>query len=268
MDKLRFQCFGTGSSGNCYYIGNGKYGILIDAGISVRNIRKTLANSGLSLSDIMAVFITHDHADHIKHVGTLGEKYRIPVYATEKIHEGIQRNYCVTEKLYASKKHININQTTEIGDLRITSFPVSHDASESVGYSVEYLDKTWVVATDLGYIGDEAAQHLRKADYVVIEANYDEEMLEKGPYPFPLKERIRANTGHLSNDQIGEFLAENFNKNIKKIFLCHLSKENNRPEIAYTTVKQYLEDKQIIVGQDVEVVPLERLTPSEMFIAP
>ena len=266
MDKLRFQCFGTGSSGNCYYIGNGMYGILIDAGISVRNIRKTLAVNGLNLSNIMAVFITHDHADHIKHVGTLGEKYRIPVFATQKIHEGIQRNYCVTEKLHASKKYLDINQTTEIGDLRITPFPVSHDASESVGYTVEYGDKTLAVATDLGYIGDEAAQHLRRADHIVIEANYDEEMLQKGPYPFLLQERIRANTGHLSNDQTGKFLAENYNKNIKNIFLCHLSKENNSPETAYATVKRYLEEKQVIVGKDVEVIPLERLVPSKMFV--
>ena len=266
MNNLRFQCFGTGSSGNCYYVGNGRYGILIDAGIPVRNIRKTLADNGLSLSDIMAVFITHDHVDHIRAAGVLGEKYHIPVFATAKIHEGIQRSYCVTEKLYSSRKFIDVSETITITDIKITSFPVSHDASECVGYTVEYNDKRLTIATDLGYINDEAANHLRKADYIIIETNYDDDMLQKGPYPFPLKERIRANTGHLSNEQAGIFLAENYNENIKTIFLCHLSKENNKPEIAYTTVQQYLEEKQIIVGKDVGVIPLERLVPSKMFV--
>jgi phosphoribosyl 1,2-cyclic phosphodiesterase len=266
MDKLCFQCFGTGSSGNCYYIGNGRYGILIDAGIPIRNIKRNLSNIGVDLSAIRAVFVTHDHIDHIKAVGVLGEKYHVPVFTTGKIHEGIQRNYGVTQKLFGSKRQIEVNSTVEIEDIKITSFPVSHDASECVGYTVEYKSKAFSIATDLGYISSEAAEHLRKADYVVIEANYDEEMLRKGPYPVYLQERIRANTGHLSNEQAGLFLAENYNERLKNIFLCHLSKENNTPATAYTTVKQHLEQKQIIVGQDVELIPLERLNPSKLYV--
>jgi len=266
MDKLRFQSFGSGSSGNCYFIGNASYGILIDAGIGVRTIHKCLRNLGLDFGNIWGVFVTHDHADHIKSVGVIGEKYNIPIYATQLTHDGIQRSYCVTEKLFGSKKHIAINETIILGDLRITAFPVSHDASDNVGYTVEYKDKRFTFATDLGYVSQEAAQHLKLADYMVFEANYDEYMLDQGSYPVHLKKRIKANTGHLSNDQAGRFLAENYNENMKHIFLCHLSRENNLPEIAFQTIEDHLLAQNIIVGKHLNLVTLNRFTPSELYV--
>lgn len=268
MDKLRFQSFGSGSSGNCYYIGNATSGLLIDAGIGVRFIRKNLKNIGLDFENLWGVFVTHDHADHIKAVGPIGEKHRVPIYATTKIHEGIHKSYCVTEKLYSSKKIIEIGQTIQVGDFKVTSFPVSHDATDNVGYTIEYKEKRFTFATDLGFVSEEAAQHLSSADYVVLEANYDEQMLLNGSYPTHLKNRIISNTGHLSNDQCGLFLAENYNKGLKHIFLCHLSRDNNLPELAYTTVQNHLEEKQIVIGVDLQLVTLERMTPSELFILP
>ncbi len=266
MDKLRFQSFGSGSSGNCYYIGNASNGLLIDAGLSVRTIRRNLRNLGLDFENIWGVFVTHDHADHIKAVGPLGEKHRIPIYSTRLVHEGIQRSYCVTEKLYSSKKYIEKGETIEVGEFRITAFPVSHDASDNVGYTIEYKEKRFTFATDLGFVGEEAAEQLNQADFMVLEANYDEQMLREGPYPIHLKNRIIAKTGHLCNDQTGTFLAENFNKRLQHIFLCHLSRENNLPELAYTTIQNYLADKQIIVGTDVQLVTLDRMNPSELYI--
>lgn len=266
MDRLRFQSLASGSSGNCYFIGNASFGILIDAGIGVRTIRKCLRNIGLDFENIWGVFVTHDHADHIKAVGSLGEKHKIPVYATRKTHEGIYRSYCVTEKLYECRRFIEIYETVQLGDIKITPFPVSHDATDSVGYTVEYKEKRFTFATDLGYISDEAAEHLRLADYMVLEANYDVQMLDSGSYPVHLKNRIKAKTGHLSNDQTGEFLAANFNANMKYVFLCHLSRENNMPEIAYTTVGNYLSEKNIVPGRDVKVVTLDRYTPSDLYI--
>ena len=234
MDKLQFQSFGSGSSGNCYYIGNASSGILIDAGIGVRSIRRNLRNIGLDFENIWGIFVTHDHADHIKAVGPLGEKHRIPIYSTRQVHEGIQRSYCVTEKLYSSRKLIEKNETLELGDFKITAFHVSHDSTDCVGYTVEYKEKRFTFATDLGYIGEEAVSQLMQADYLVLEANYDEQMLLQGSYPVHLKNRIIAKTGHLSNDQAGRFLAENYNERMQHIFLCHLSRENNLPEVAYT----------------------------------
>jgi len=266
MDKLRFQCFGSGSSGNCYFIGNASNGLLIDAGIGVRSIRKCLRNLGLDFENLWGVFVTHDHADHIKAVGPMGEKHRVPIYTTRSVHEGIQRSYCVTEKLYTSKKYIEKNETVVVGDFKVTAFPVSHDATDNVGYTVEYKEQRFTFATDLGYIGKEVAAHLALADFIVLEANYDVQMLEQGSYPIHLKRRIAADTGHLSNDQAGLYLAENYNGKLQHIFLCHLSRENNLPNIAYTTIQNYLENKQVVVGKDVQLITLDRLTPSEIYI--
>jgi len=266
MDKLRFQSFASGSSGNCYFIGNASYGILIDAGIGIRTIKRNLKNLGLDFANIWAVFVTHDHADHIKAVGVLGEKYNVPVYATHKTHEGIYRSYCVTERLYNSRKFLETGVPVQIGDFKITAFPVSHDATDNVGYTVEYKEKRFTFATDLGYVGEEVAEHLRNADFMVLEANYDVDMLDNGSYPPHLKKRIKASTGHLSNDQAGDFLGANYNEKMKYIFLCHLSRENNMPEIAYSTIKNYLENSHVKVGTDVNLVTLDRFIPSELYV--
>ncbi len=266
MDKLRFQSFASGSSGNCYYIGNVSQGILIDAGIGVKTIRKCLRNIGLDFENILGVFVTHDHADHIKSVGVLGEKYNIPIYSTELVHQGIARNYGVTEKLFQSKRFIEKNNAFTIGDFTVTAFLVSHDATDNVGYTVEYKGKRFVFATDLGYVGEEAAMHLEQANYMVFEANYDEQMLDGSMYPPHLKLRIKADTGHLSNTQCGMFLAKTYKEHLKYVFLCHLSRENNIPDIAFETVKSFLDDKNIVVGQDVELITLNRYIPSELYI--
>lgn len=266
MDQLRFQSFASGSSGNCYFLGNASKGILIDAGIGVRTIRKNLKAIGLDFQHIWGIFVTHDHADHIRAIGSLGEIHHIPVYTTRKIHEGINKSYCVTEKLNGSKRYLEKNETVDVGGFRVTSFPVSHDATDSVGYTVEYNGIRFSFATDLGYVGDEAADHLRQANYMVFEANYDEQMLSDGPYPADLKRRIRANTGHLSNDQAGEFLSANYQDGLKSVFLCHLSKENNHPDVAFKTICTYLENKNIHVGEDIRVVVLDRFTPTELYL--
>lgn len=266
MDRLRFQSFASGSSGNCYFIGTACTGILIDAGIGVRTIKRNLRAIGLDFSKLMAVFVTHDHADHIRAIGSLGEIHHVPVYATQKTHEGINRSYCVTTKLNGSRRYIEKNETVEIDAFKITAFPVSHDASDSVGYTVEYQGKRFTVATDLGYIGEEAGIHLKAANYMVFEANYDEHLLSISDYPEDLKRRIRSHTGHLSNAQTGEFLAGNYKKHLDYIFLCHLSKENNHPDVAYTTVKSCLESKNIKVGEDVQLITLERHAPTEMIV--
>ena len=259
MDKLRFQSFGSGSSGNCYYIGNASNGLLIDAGLGVRTIRKCLRNLGLDFENIWGVFVTHDHADHIKAVGPIGEKHHVPVYSTRKVHEGIQRSYCVTEKLYSSRKFIEKGETVQIGEFKVTAFHVSHDATDNVGYTIEYKEKRFTFATDLGFVSEDVAIHLTQADYL-------EQMMRQGSYPIHLQNRITAVTGHLSNDQAGLFLAENYNERMQHIFLCHLSRENNLPELAYTTIQNHLDEKQIIVGKDVQLVTLNRMNPSELYV--
>lgn len=265
MDRLKFQSLASGSSGNCYFVGNASYGILIDAGIGSRTIRKCLRNIGLDFDKIWGVFVTHDHADHIRGVGSMGERFHIPVYSTRKVHEGIDRSYCVTHDLSACRRYVEKGETVKVGEMNVTAFPVSHDATDSVGYTVEYRGTRITFATDLGYAGSEVMEHMKRADYLVLEANYDERMLREGSYPYHLKQRIMASTGHLSNDQAGVCLAENYREQLKHVFLCHLSKENNLPELALQTIARHLENRQIVVERDLELTVLERLSPSMLY---
>jgi phosphoribosyl 1,2-cyclic phosphodiesterase len=263
---LKFLSLASGSSGNCYFIGTEGYGILLDAGISMRSIKRALRDNGIGLEQIMAVFITHDHADHIMAVGSLGEKYGIPVYATELVHEGIENSRFLAEKLSTSRRIIEKEVAVYIKDFKITAFNVPHDASDCVGYLVDYKHHKWVLATDIGNIDEKVSEYIRLANHLVIEANYDKEMLFQGNYPDFLKERISNGHGHLSNTQAAEFLAANFDLHLKNIWLCHLSLENNHPDLAYKTIEMAMGGYGIRIGKDVNVAVLKRTTPSEIFI--
>jgi phosphoribosyl 1,2-cyclic phosphodiesterase len=256
---------GSGSSGNCYYLGTDTYGILIDAGIGIRTIKKTLKETGIAMDSISAVLITHDHADHIKAVGNLGEKMGIPVYTTKEVHIGINKSYCMTEKLRTSAHYLCKETPIKIMDFTVEAFEVPHDGTDNVGYCIEYDGKTFVFLTDLGEITPTAARYICRANYLVIEANYDEEMLRMGTYPQYLKERIACSTGHLCNRVTAKFLAEHYSDKLHFIWLCHLSKDNNHPALAYKTVEMELMQKGITVGRDVQLVALKRSTPSELY---
>jgi phosphoribosyl 1,2-cyclic phosphodiesterase len=256
----------SGSSGNCYYLGTDTYGILIDAGIGIRTIKKSLKDYGLSLDRIRAVLVTHDHADHIKGVGHVGEKSGIPVYTTAAIHEGISRSYCVTEKLRTMARTLEKEQTLTIEDFAITAFEVPHDGTDNVGYYIVVDGKRFTFLTDLGHITATAAHYISLAQYLIIEANYDEEMLRMGPYPFHLKQRIQGANGHMSNRETAEFLANHLPADLKYVWLCHLSKDNNHPDLALKTVEMAMKEKNIQVGRDVQVIALKRTTPTGAFV--
>ncbi len=263
--RLKFLSFGSGSSGNCYFLGTDEYGILIDAGIGIRTVRKVLKDNDIDFSKILAVFITHDHADHIKSAGCLGEKYGIPVYATEEVHRGIQSSRHVSEPLYSSKRLIEKEIPLQIRDFTLTAFEVPHDGTDNVGYYITYGDQKITIATDVGHITDTVAKYLRLGNHLIVEANYDEEMLQRGNYPYFLKERIISPTGHLSNHETAEFLAHNFDLHVKNIWLCHLSKDNNHPELACKTVEMAMAQYGIRIGKDVNLSALKRTNPSEVF---
>jgi phosphoribosyl 1,2-cyclic phosphodiesterase len=263
---LKFLSLASGSSGNCYYVGTDNYGVLFDAGIGIRFLKKVLKENGIALEQIMAIFITHDHADHIRSVGGLGEKYGIPVYATEKVHAGIAGSGYADEKLYASRRIIEKEIAVCIKDFKITAFDVPHDTNECVGYLVAYKQHKLVLATDVGHINEKVGEYIRLANHLIVEANYDREMLQQGKYPSFLKERISNGNGHLCNSEIAEFLAANFDLHLKNIWLCHLSKDNNHPELAYKTVEMAMQQYGIRIGKDVNLIALKRTTPSEMFI--
>lgn len=263
--KLSFISLASGSSGNCYYLGTSEYGILIDAGIGIRTIKKVLKENGIDLSQIVAVLITHDHADHIKTVGCLGEKHNIPVYTTERVHSGIERSRYVEETLYGSRRIIMKEIPFTIKAFEITAFEVPHDSSDNVGYHIVWGNQKFTFATDVGHITETIATYLRKANHLILEANYDEEMLRFGSYPAFLKERVSSKTGHLSNREAAEFIATNFHEGLKNVWLCHLSKDNNHPELAVKTMDHRLFQEGIRLGKDLQLSALKRTTPSERF---
>lgn len=264
--NLKFMSLASGSSGNCYYLGTDGYGILIDAGIGIRTIKRTLKENSIPFETIIGLFVTHDHADHIKAAGCLGEKYCIPVYTTERILDGMNRSYCMTEKLYSARRAIVKDVPFVLRDFVVTPFEVPHDGTDNVGFLVEYKGLTFAFATDLGHVPASVAGYLRRANYLVIEANYDQEMLDHGNYPYHLKHRISNLYGHMCNADTAEFLAGIVSPELKYIFLCHLSRENNHPELAYKTVEYRLRQEGAAVGRDVQLVALKRNHPSEVYL--
>ena len=262
---LQFISLSSGSSGNCYYLGTTDYGILIDAGIGVRTIKKALKDHNIAFEKIIALFITHDHADHIKSAGFLGEKYGIPVYSTEDIHAGMNRSYGMTQKIYQSKRIVVKEMPLELRDFTITPFEVPHDGSDNVGYLIQFGSVTFAIATDLGHITPTVTKYMSQAQHLIIESNYDIEMLNHGSYPFHLKKRIMGYNGHLSNTECADFIAQIYDTHMKSIFLCHLSRDNNHPELALKTMEYRLKSAGILVGKELLVMPLKRNHPSDLY---
>ncbi len=263
---LKFISFGSGSSGNCYYLATDSDGLLIDIGVGIRTLKKHFRDFGVKFDSVKRVLVTHDHADHIKSVGSFSYEYNIPVYATSLVHKGIDGNYCVARKVPSElKREITIDEAMELGDFRVTPFHVPHDATENVGYCIEVEGVTFVIITDMGSITDEIRPYITAADYLVIEANHDEEMLQHGPYPQYLKNRILSAVGHLSNADCGKAIAENMSEHLKRVWLCHLSEENNHPELARKTVESVLRSYGIIAGKDLQLEVLKRKIPSGAF---
>lgn len=239
---------------------------MIDVGIGVRMLKKYFHEYGLPLNRIKNILLTHDHADHVKSVGSLSHDFSIPVYATSKVHTGIEHNYCVRHKVDKNfVRYLKKGETLQLDGFQVTSFDVPHDSSDNVGYMVQYDGVTFCLITDVGHVTDEIKTVIGKANYLVLEANHDIEMLTRGNYPVFLKERILSEEGHLSNMDCGKALAENATPLLKKVWLCHLSEENNHPELARITVEQTLRSHGIIAGKDFALEVLKRKTPTGIY---
>ena len=263
---LKFISFGSGSSGNCYYLATKNDALLIDIGVGLRGLKKDCANYGISLSSVHHVLITHDHADHIKSVGSFSNDYNVPVYATNVVHEGINKNYCITKKIAADKVCIlEKGQTVQIGDFMVTPFGVPHDSSDNVGYFIEAENTNICIITDAGVVTPEMKEYIKRARHLIIEANHDVEMVQNGPYPQFLKDRILSETGHLCNYDCGIAIIENMTEELRNVWLCHLSEENNHPELARKTVEGVLRSYGVIAGTDIRLEILKRTTPTGPF---
>ena len=234
---MRFCSIASGSSGNCIYIGNENTHLLVDTGISKKKIEESLTVLGITGDQLDGILITHEHSDHIQGLGVFSRKYQVPIYATKGTIVGIQCCKQVGELPEGLLKCVKADETFEIGDMLITPFGISHDANEPTGFRIESDGKAVAVATDLGIYDDYIVENLKGLDAIVLEANHDVHMLEVGPYPYYLKQRVLGNHGHLSNELSGRLLCEILHRDLKHIVLGHLSRENNYPELAYETVK-------------------------------
>lgn len=227
----------SGSSGNCIYTGTEKTGILIDAGISAKRIEQGLASIDRKLGEVKGIFISHEHSDHIQGIGVLARRYQIPIYGTKGTIDAIRQCRSlgnIDEDLY---HEIQADEEIEIDDLTVRPFSISHDAAQPVAYRVESGGKSAAVATDLGIYDEKIIDRLQKLDVLLLESNHDIHMLQVGGYPYPLKQRILGDRGHLSNESAGKLLCELLHDDLKAVFLGHLSKENNYEELAFETVK-------------------------------
>ena len=234
---MRFCSIASGSSGNCIYVGSDNTHLLIDAGISGKRIESGLNEIGLTTRDINGILITHEHSDHIGGIGVLSRKYGIPLYATKGTFQGVMASKtvgCVDTGLF---NIINGDESFCINDLCVNSIKVSHDANEPVAYKICRGDKSVGVCTDLGKYDDNIIKNFQKVEALLIEANHDVNMLQVGPYPYQLKQRILSDRGHLSNETCGRLLCKLLHDNLKSIFLGHLSAENNMAELAYEAVR-------------------------------
>ncbi len=234
---MRFESIASGSSGNCIYVGSESTHILVDAGISRKRTMDALAQRELSLQDMDGIFITHEHSDHISGLPMIAKKADMPFYATEGTIEAI-RKMAKFEGIDPERFiPVRADEKLTIKDLTINPMKISHDAADPVGYRINNGNKKVCVCTDLGCYNDYTVECLKDSDVLLLEANHDVRMLQAGPYPYMLKQRILGNRGHLSNVSSGQLLSRILNDHMKAIYLGHLSHENNHPDVAYETVR-------------------------------
>ena len=256
---FKFCSLFSGSSGNSSLVQTNSTKILIDAGESAKKIAESLISLNIDPKEINGIIVTHEHSDHTKGIGVFSKKYDIPVYA----------NYETWESMHSQKEKIkdeNIKffnfEKFNIGDLTIEPFPIPHDAANPCGFNIYNNNNKISIATDIGHLTSSVVDSLSNSSFILLESNYDLNVLKCSPYPYLLKQRISGPNGHLSNDDAGKTISYLVNTGLKSVMLGHLSKENNFPELAYKTVADYLIENKIENKIDLSVA--SRYTTSQI----
>jgi len=264
--EIKFKSFSSGSCGNCYFLGvssDGRKiegGVLIDAGVSPRRVKQEMEKEGFTMDDFCGILLSHDHWDHIRSIGSYCKRLGRPVWATRDLHKALSHHPGTGEYLPAHRALLDDGWNELVhGLISVRSFVVPHDASQTVGFAILAAGHRYVHITDCGSMTDEALDWCRQADTLVIESNYDPYMLEHGPYPPDLQERIRGGHGHMSNLECADALRNCMHEGLRNVFLCHLSEHNNTPELALK------ENRAAVEGTSVRVIALPRQTPSPLF---
>ena len=257
--SLFISSINSGSNGNCYYVGNQHEAVLIDAGISCREIKKRMNRLGLSLEKVKAVFVSHEHSDHIRGIESLSRKYGIPVY--------ISPDTLKSSGLFLSKgvaHSFKANEAVQIGNLAIYPFPKNHDASDPFSFIISSKNVQVGVFTDIGLPCENVIHHFKQCHAAFLEANYDEKMLEEGGYPIYLKQRIRSDKGHLSNRQALDLFLSHRPAFMSHLLLSHLSQNNNCPDIVSALFSQHAGRTKIIVASRYEETPVYHIHSSSV----
>lgn len=254
-EPINYISFGSGSSGNSCYIGNRQGGLIVDAGVDADKIADALRINGISMQHVKGLCLTHDHSDHVRYAyKLLRTNKHLRLYCTHRVLNAILRRHNISKLIKNYHVPVFKEFAFEVAGFTITAFDVPHDAADNAGFCFDYGGRRFVMATDLGMVSDRARHYMSTANFLMIEANYDLQMLRCGPYPEYLKARIQTERGHLDNEDTARFLGEIATKELRYVFLCHLSKDNNTPQKALEVVGSALRDKGLRVGDCTESI--------------
>ena len=258
---LKFCSLYSGSSGNCLYVSSKNTKILVDCGTSCKKICEGLASINSSIEDIDAILVTHEHSDHVQGLGLVSKKFNIPVYANLETWNAMEK-----QKEKIDERNVNVFENDSdfsLNELTIHPFSTPHDAANPCGFNIHNGKRKLSIATDLGHMDNDIFKELIHSSFVLLESNYEPEMLNASRYPFHLKQRIKGPYGHLSNETAGKTIAALMKKDLKQVMLGHLSKESNFPELAYKSVTEVLKQNGININ-DLELAVADRYAPSKV----
>ncbi|HYK74238.1 MAG TPA: MBL fold metallo-hydrolase [Pseudoneobacillus sp.] len=260
--SLKMSVLASGSTGNAIYIEAEEQSFLIDAGLSGKQMEGLFKQIDRKIDDLSAIFVTHEHSDHIKGIGVLARKYQIPVYANEKTWKSMDP--LIGEVALDQKFVFKMESVQTFGSVDVESFGVSHDAVEPMFYVFHHGGKKIVLITDTGYVSERMKKTIENADAYVFESNHDVQMLRMGRYPWNIKRRILSDVGHVSNEDAALAMSEVIGNQTKSIYLAHLSLDNNMKELARMSVTQTLESTGIIVGDTFQLYDTDPKTPTKL----
>lgn len=256
--SLSIASLNSGSNGNCYYIGSDEDAVLVDAGISCRETEKRMKRSGLSMEKVKAIFVSHEHKDHITGIPVLAKKYRLPVYITDSTRRHV--------RLLDYHQVIAFSAYTpvQIGSLSVTAFPKLHDACDPHSFIVMSKSVKVGIFTDIGFACEHVIRHFKQCHAAFLESNYDEDMLKNGGYPYYLKKRISGDNGHLSNAQALNLVKTHKPSFMTHLLLSHLSKNNNCPKLVHELFTQHITDTKIVIASRFEETPVYFIPETEI----
>lgn len=241
--SMRFSVLASGSTGNAFYIESQETKLLVDAGLSGKQMDRLFQEIGADPSDLDGILVTHEHTDHIKGLGILARKYKLPIYANTKTWQAMEKG--IGKLDLEQKFHFEANQVQTFGHIDVESFSVSHDAVDPMFFTFHHENKKVALVTDLGYVSEKIKKTIEGANAFVFEANHDISMLQMGGYPWSVKRRILGDYGHVSNEDCGLALSDVITNETQRVYLAHLSKDNNMKELARMSVDQVLQERGI-----------------------